>query len=538
MAAGGYKVRLPDGSEIGNMALDSVREWYSQGLLSRDSPVLKPGSKTWQPLAQAVDLKDMKAPAPGRRRARDDADDDKTATVGVARSYWGGGSGLQTWRTVVAGLVFLAGAAVAAFCVFSPDRWIAGLDQTPWREIGLAQLALGLALIRGWDFGRKLVRAIVVLAVIALFPMTGIFIAQGLRGRALAVLACAGVTLVGLVALLARGPLHWLRSSLAILTVLGGWMGIVSLGVVPQSPELQRIREYALPQRQVTNAGLGLNFSVPEGWYLLKPEQPFVTVPVGTIAVLAQPRLGGFALVVAEAAPRGVLTVEDYLKRFLAQRLPGLPGFTEISRSDAVLGAVLGRSVAARWTSSSGPVRDYTVVGKDGWNCLAMAAWLPEDGSSRAGSELRDLGQRINLSGVNRAHLEEAVQSATREAPHLTVPAAELVMSTSSAHVLQPEETFRRAYELAGRGLSGLTPAEAQELADLIGAASAPLSRQARSRLTDYLERVRAGRITTREEDQEMSRMLKDAFLRLPSQRLGRLQALYEKAIRAAVVTS
>jgi hypothetical protein len=50
-----YKVRLDDGSEI-VLELQAVKDWYTQGLLTRDSPVLKPGASQWLPLARALQL--------------------------------------------------------------------------------------------------------------------------------------------------------------------------------------------------------------------------------------------------------------------------------------------------------------------------------------------------------------------------------------------------------------------------------------------------------------------------------------------------
>jgi hypothetical protein len=58
-----YKVRLDDGSEI-VLELQAVKDWYTQGLLTRDSPVLKPGTSQWLPLVRALNLVSA-PPAPG-----------------------------------------------------------------------------------------------------------------------------------------------------------------------------------------------------------------------------------------------------------------------------------------------------------------------------------------------------------------------------------------------------------------------------------------------------------------------------------------
>ena len=53
----GWKVRLGDGSEIGPMDLTAVRTWLAQGLVDGDSPVMRPGSRRWTPLASVPELK-------------------------------------------------------------------------------------------------------------------------------------------------------------------------------------------------------------------------------------------------------------------------------------------------------------------------------------------------------------------------------------------------------------------------------------------------------------------------------------------------
>jgi hypothetical protein len=67
-----YKVRLDDGSEI-VLELQAVKDWYTQGLLTRDSPVLKPGTNQWLPLVRALNLVSAapaaSAPAPPRPAA-------------------------------------------------------------------------------------------------------------------------------------------------------------------------------------------------------------------------------------------------------------------------------------------------------------------------------------------------------------------------------------------------------------------------------------------------------------------------------------
>jgi hypothetical protein len=198
-----------------------------------------------------------------------------------------------------------------------------------------------------------------------------------------------------------------------------------------------------------------------------------------------------------------------------------------------MVGKLTGREAVGAWEAEGVRYRDLTAVWKDGWTAVTLVAWIPDDGSSRPVRELKELREGIRISGEKSAHLGQALENVVREVPHLSEAAVEIVMAQSDAHVLEPEETFRRAYEMASRGVPSLQAAESQELGELVAAASSALPAKGRTQLTAYFERVRARRLTRPEEDREMCQLMKSAVLRLSPPRLARLQALYEKAIRA-----
>src|SRR5262249_46776004 len=149
----GYKVRLADGSEIGPMNLQAVKDWYIQGLIGRDSLVLEPGKKSWQPLTKVINLKEVRveparsaperhAPAAAAARRRPPAS--RAAVAEAAEEEAPEPVEVSTWRTRLAGVLFLASAVGAGYFYLRPDRWLPALDAAPWREIGLAQIVLGL----------------------------------------------------------------------------------------------------------------------------------------------------------------------------------------------------------------------------------------------------------------------------------------------------------------------------------------------------------------------------------------------------------
>jgi hypothetical protein len=105
-------------------------------------------------------------------------------------------------------------------------------------------------------------------------------------------------------------------------------------------------------------------------------------------------------------------------------------------------------------------------------------------------------------------------------------------MSQTEARVLEPEQAFRRSLAALARLLPSLSKAETRELAGLTAATYATVPWAERSRLASYVERVRKGDTTRREEDVEMAAVMKAAEDKLTPARRLRLQAYYEKAIR------
>ena len=64
---------------------------------------------------------------------------------------------------VVAGLLLLLAAGLA-FLAFHPSEALSAFDGAPWLELSLGALALGLALVPGWNLARRVVRVVLILA--------------------------------------------------------------------------------------------------------------------------------------------------------------------------------------------------------------------------------------------------------------------------------------------------------------------------------------------------------------------------------------
>jgi hypothetical protein len=524
----GFKVRLGDGSEIGPMDLAALRTWLAQGLVDGDSPVMRPGSRKWEPLASVPELKGAVGVSQPRGKAKrrkkveeveeEPAYDDELSTLDTARL-----------RGVCAALL-LVGAGFG-FLAWRPGYALSAFDGAPWLEMSLGALALGLALLPGRDFLRNLVRIALVLAAFALFPIAGILFAQGERGAGLIALASVWLIVSGLAALLPRRE-GLTGVVIALVPVLLGAFGVFRFGLAQPSESEARLADWVAPERRFADDGIGLVLEAPEGWVLLKPGNPLVPAPKDARQTLALPRHGGAGYLITEPASRGVATADQYLDKLLLRRRAERPGFEPGQRSNATVGSLSGRQLEAGWTDDGTRYREVIVAGLDGWMGFALVAWMPEATAGRSNG-IDALARGFAARGVLAVRLRSAVDAATAAVPHLSAPAAEQLMAQSEARVLEPDQAFRRSFQALAENISALTPAEKNELTRLTTATYSGVAWKDRASLAAYVERVRKGESTTPAEDKAMAALLKDAESRLSGEGRLKLQGFYEKAILA-----
>jgi hypothetical protein len=256
-----------------------------------------------------------------------------------------------------------------------------------------------------------------------------------------------------------------------------------------------------------------------------------VAVPEEALVTIAQPRLDGYGYVVAEPAPWGVATPDQYLDHLMDRRRLERPSLTEEGRSNAILGSLAGRRLDATWTEDDLTRQDLTLAGQDGWMSFALVAWMPEANASRPAG-LGPLAASLSARGLLAPRLEAAVQAATEHVPHLSPPVAGLLMAQTEARLLEPEQAFRRSVVALAGLLPSLSPQETRELSRLTQATYQGVPRRSRARLARYIEQVRQSDTTDPALDREMAELMKAAELRLPPDQLQRLQTYYERAVQ------
>ena len=514
----GYKVRIADGSEIGPMDQQAVRNWYAQGLLESDSPVLPPGAKNWVPLAKAMDVVDLRgrrgAPAPTERAEREDP-----------------GFFSYEWPLRIAGAIALLAAAAAAFFWWAPDRFTPALDMTPWRDIALGFLAVGLLLLPAWWWARRLGQLVTLLAACAVLPLAGILVVEGVRGRPLAAMACASLLCAALFALLTARPRPWWKPAVATLLALAAGAGVGYFGLVDANPLQRKIAAAVLPAAPVRDAAAGITLSPPPSWRPLPKEQTIGAAPPEARALLAETRLGGFAYVLSEDAPAGVLTLADHFARARARQQA--PGLTATERALPTVRGVEARALDTAWTEDGEPRRGLVQAYRNGWTYVTLVAWAVDDGTARARTELDALASGLVLDAARAERYGQAVEGAVRDVPCLSPDAARLVVSRSANRPLNPAALLAQAFRHQAAGLAALSPDEQRELDVLLATAVAAVDARTRPRVLAFVERLRAGTEADVSSDDESAGLLKSGLLQLTSAQLARLQELAARAIHA-----
>jgi hypothetical protein len=369
------------------------------------------------------------------------------------------------------------------------------------------------------------------IAVAAAFPVGGVFVARGMRAEALVALAAAVVLALGLVLLLAP---RWsaLTASAALLVVVLGAAGTVRFARAEAGSALA-VGAWASNERRIIDPEIGLDLALPAGWVALKPGSPLVPAIPGARVALAQARVSGFAFLLSEPAPPGVLALEHYLDEVIARRRAGATALEEEWRRDGRLGALGSRRAAIRRAAREGRFAERVVVARDADRYLALVTSVPEEGGGRALEEADALEAATTFSAVRGRTRSDAVRTAALELPHLSLEVIERLVEAEGP--APAGSLFRLAAAASLRGTAALGPAATQELRALTAASLASLPYNQRVPLADYLRRAAAGQPTPADEDERMCRLAKEATLRLSAAQRARLQQLHELAIRAAL---
>ena len=404
------------------MDLEAVKSWYAQGLLQKDSGVLKPGSNRWSTLGQVLDLKGGASPGAALRKWRGARAAPPPA--GTSRSTCPSrAAGGPRWR----GRCSCCSPPSSATSRSGPrtsasrsrtrpgprSRSLRGPRSRPRGRMGggpqgrprgglrprLPALPGGRHPHRPGGSGRRPPRR-----------------PRGL-GLSLRVLRAP------------RRRVHLLGArGLALLPILAGGSAFVYFAYSPETEARRQLRESTAPDRRFADESLGVSIDVPRGWVILQAGNPLVTAPPEARVTLAHPRSGGFGFLTAESSPG-----RHRLRRPVPRsRLGGAPERNGRASSRRV--APISTWGASRRSGSRAPstaegtrFQESVTVWRDGWVYFSSRE-LAARGTPRAEARLEALVQGVTTQGDFAVRLQTALVNVTMEVPQLTPAAAEMLM--------------------------------------------------------------------------------------------------------------
>ncbi len=321
---------------------------------------------------------------------------------------------------------------------------------------------------------------------------------------------------------------------LAGLAILGGLLAALR-PVVARRWAIADLKRYALPERHLEDDHSGLVADLPSGWFALRTDNPFVSVPAARLR-LAEPALGAFGTVVAAEQPRHLDDLDAYLDDLVQERLPRRPATEQLGRADVQLGRGQGRLLRTSWHDGSRPMLATLVAWVDGYEILTLEAWAPADAGHDFAVEVEALCRGLRANGQREARLAQAVDRLALDVPELSPDALRLLIADRMSRNQDLAGVPSAALLLVSRGLDALSPAEAEELRVIYQQVWEPVPDTERERMAALLREIRAGREVPATDLQLLREALKAGMLALPPEQRARLQQLSGRAVRRALL--
>jgi GYF domain 2 len=334
------------------------------------------------------------------------------------------------------------------------------------------------------------------------------------------------------------------RHARALLLVTGGVaLVLVLLGALLAllRPALARrqavaaIERYALADRRVGGGDLGFVIDLPTGWVALRDDNPY-EVSRGARLRLAHPVLGAFGAVRVAARPELMGDLDRWIDEILQGRLAARPSQREEGRADVQLGRGQGRLVRTSWQEDLERREGATAVWRDGYQYYSLEAWAPASAGPSFLTAFEELLRGVTPSGAVSARIDEAAESLAVEVPELSREGLRLLIGERLSRGDSLDGVPLDALREVGRGLPGLSPAEAEEMRQIYGKVWAPVPEEERLRLARIRDLIRAERPVPTAEARELRDAIKTGVLALPAEQRERLQELSGRALEKSLV--
>jgi hypothetical protein len=295
------------------------------------------------------------------------------------------------------------------------------------------------------------------------------------------------------------------------------------------------VRRWAVADRRVEDAGVGLTAELPAGWMALREDNPYVVRPDARLR-LAQPGAGIFGAITVTTRPRLMDDLDGYLDERLQERLARQPSEKAGERALVQLGRGQGRLVRSTWEDGITPMQGATVAWADGYELFALEAWAPASAGDAFVAEVEAMCRGLAPKGALAARVEESVERLAIEVPELSRDALRLLVAERMSSGASLDDVPVAALRAVSRGLDALAAAEAAEMRGIYQQIWEPVPEEERVRLARLLDDVKAGRPVRAADVETLRSAVKAGALALPEDQRGRLQELSGRAVRKSLL--
>jgi len=390
----GYLVVAKDGKEYGPLDRETIQSWYREGKLDGNSKVYEPGQHKFR-LKEIFDLALWDNPA----LITQSASNTEVAFQPRMMNELTGEEGREpTPGMFAAGVLLIINGVMGLLAVGLVLLGKFAEDNNPRTFIvPIIDLIVAVGLIRGKEKYRKwgLVRAVLgsVFLVLATLAAT-----VGPPSSAFPEVSAATVTgwfsiifqfmfCIGMAALLWGDWPSKLRVGIGVASVLIAWSGIITTtaisGFVTDYTERAKLQEYSISASKFEDDELGVSTRLPEGWALLKKDNPLVSLP--DAAMIAFHRESGcFAALIVEPDVLVADSADNYLSLVLENRQKTTPSMKETGRLEVDFGGQKGRRLDTSWSTGGKAFRGFATACKAGGSYYMLSGWCLSETFAKA----------------------------------------------------------------------------------------------------------------------------------------------------------
>jgi hypothetical protein len=307
--------------------------------------------------------------------------------------------------------------------------------------------------------------------------------------------------------------------------------------IIPEYRLRSAIRSYSLPTKTVSDQDLGYAITIPNGWTVLKKDNPILNLPDAKMIAV---NVGGgvFLAFLAELPTAGLRSPDNYLDQ-IEKRIKDQPSthFRELRRTDVLVDGSAWRKAEVEWQESGEELSGVFLAVRRGWLFYSLRGWSAKAFKSRAEESLLDMQRAVKISPEepNEKFTLGFIRGLQTKNPLITERVGRQLVEAASARNYTVTELSQLSETAVEKGRPGLALAEQNELDALYMRAFATLSGAERRTLSSYYDKLNAGQKVDPGEAQAADILILKGVRNLPESVQIRFRTVFSKMVESGL---